>query len=231
MSLAACPDCGNSCSLLAQTCPSCGRPFEKGELERIALASVPSKVVDSKAAVNDNLPARDELTTFNVILRSSGANRIAVIGILRELKRIGLWEAKNLVDKTPVTISYNVSASEADQIKSRLEHVGANVEVCQISEESDELSASVSEPLKRSQSNKPIGENVSPPVPAANNNAAAIGCVVIALLFILLAIVCVSGGSNSRANCEQDRLRENQRRYDRAQRDPNYNPTYVGPCQ
>lgn len=43
MNLAPCPDCGNSCSLLAQTCPKCGRPFQAGELESAATASTKSE--------------------------------------------------------------------------------------------------------------------------------------------------------------------------------------------
>src|SRR5687767_15106802 len=100
MNLAPCPDCGNPCSLLAQTCPKCVRPFQRGELEHIAMAS---------------------------------------------------------------------------------------------------------EPLTPTQS-APLVADTQTPVPTANEYAAAIGCVGVAVLFIVLALMCMSGGSNSSANCEKERL-------------------------
>jgi hypothetical protein len=63
-------------------------------------------------------------------------------------------------------------------------------------------------------------------------NSGAIGGLIAAVLIIVLMILCCSGGrGDSTADCERERLKENQRRYAQAQRDPNYNPEYVEPCK
>lgn len=72
--------------------------------------------------------------------------------------------------------------------------------------------------------------------PAANVSPAAkktanVGCLIAVVVLIILAIICMRGGPDSKADCEQERLRENQRRYAEAQRNPNYNPEYIGPCK
>jgi hypothetical protein len=79
MNLAPCPDCGNSCSLLAQTCPRCGRPFEKGELERTALASAPPKAAQSSPVVANASPP---VPTANNNAAAIGCVVVAVLLIL-----------------------------------------------------------------------------------------------------------------------------------------------------
>ena len=71
----------------------------------------------------------------------------------------------------------------------------------------------------------------TPSVSPAAQQGVQIGCIIAVVVLIILAIMCMSGGSGSKADCEQERLRENQRRYAEAQRNPNYNPEYVGPCK
>lgn len=64
-------------------------------------------------------------------------------------------------------------------------------------------------------------------------NSGAIGGLIAAVLIIILIIFCclIGRNSNSKADCERERLKENQRRYDEGQRNQNSNPTYVGPCE
>jgi len=71
----------------------------------------------------------EEKTTFNVILASAGANKIAVIKEIRAITNLGLKESKDLVDSCPKPVKEGVSKEEAEQIKKKLEAVGATVEL------------------------------------------------------------------------------------------------------
>ncbi len=73
--------------------------------------------------------AAEEKTEFDVILASSGDNKINVIKVLRELTGLGLAEAKKASEETPFTVKTGASKAEADEIKAKLEEVGAKVEV------------------------------------------------------------------------------------------------------
>ena len=68
-------------------------------------------------------------STVNVVLASAGANKIAVIKLVREITGLGLKEAKELVDGTPAPIKEKVSPEEAEELKAKLEEAGATVEV------------------------------------------------------------------------------------------------------
>jgi large subunit ribosomal protein L7/L12 len=70
-----------------------------------------------------------EQTEFDVILKSGGANKLQVVKEVKTLLGLGLKEAKELVDGAPGTVKEKVSKEEADQIKTALEAVGAEVEV------------------------------------------------------------------------------------------------------
>lgn len=73
--------------------------------------------------------AAEEKTEFDVILKSAGKNKIQVIKVVREITGLGLKEAKELVDNAPKPIKEGVSKEEAEQIKKKLEEVGAEVEL------------------------------------------------------------------------------------------------------
>ncbi|WP_163102744.1 50S ribosomal protein L7/L12 [Peribacillus alkalitolerans] len=73
--------------------------------------------------------AAAEQTEFNVVLASAGDQKIKVIKVVRELTGLGLKEAKELVDNTPKAIKEGVTKEEAEEVKAKLEEVGANVEV------------------------------------------------------------------------------------------------------
>ena len=73
--------------------------------------------------------AAEEKTEFDVILKSAGANKIAVIKVVRGLTGLGLKEAKEIVDGAPKTLKEAVSKDEADKIEAELKEAGAEVEI------------------------------------------------------------------------------------------------------
>ncbi len=73
--------------------------------------------------------AAEEQTEFDVVLKSAGAKKIAVIKEVRGITGLGLKEAKEMVDGAPNTIKEGVSKDEAEELKSKLEEAGAEVEL------------------------------------------------------------------------------------------------------
>ena len=73
--------------------------------------------------------AAEEKTEFDVILTNAGANKIQVIKVVRELTSLGLKEAKDLVDGAPKPVKTGVNKEDAAKMKTKLEEVGATVEV------------------------------------------------------------------------------------------------------
>ncbi|ANU09274.1 protein RplL [Planococcus antarcticus DSM 14505] len=71
----------------------------------------------------------EEQTEFDVVLNSAGDSKIKVIKAVREVTGLGLKEAKALVDEAPKAIKEGVSKEDAEEIKGKLEEVGASVEV------------------------------------------------------------------------------------------------------
>lgn len=73
--------------------------------------------------------AVEEKTEFDVVLASAGEKKINVIKVVRELTGLGLKEAKDLVDGAPGKVKEGIAKEEAEEIKKKLEEVGATVEV------------------------------------------------------------------------------------------------------
>ena len=73
--------------------------------------------------------AAAEKTEFDVVLNGAGDQKIKVIKVVRELTGLGLKEAKELVDNTPKAVKEGISKEEAEEMKAKLEEVGASVEV------------------------------------------------------------------------------------------------------
>jgi large subunit ribosomal protein L7/L12 len=71
----------------------------------------------------------EEQTEFNVNLKETGGNKIAVIKVVREITGLGLKEAKDLVEGAPKTVKEGVSKAEAEEMKKKLEDAGAKVEL------------------------------------------------------------------------------------------------------
>ena len=88
--------------------------------------SAAAGVVVAAAAEGAGAAEKDE---FDVELTSAGASKVKVIKAVREITGLGLKEAKALVDGAPKTLKEAVSKDEADEIKSKLEAAGAEVEV------------------------------------------------------------------------------------------------------
>jgi large subunit ribosomal protein L7/L12 len=73
--------------------------------------------------------AAEEKTSFDVILKSAGAQKLAVVKVVKELTGLGLKEAKDAVDAAPAPIKEGVSKDEAEALKKQLEEAGAEVEL------------------------------------------------------------------------------------------------------
>ena len=73
--------------------------------------------------------AEAEQTEFDVILKSAGAAKLAVVKLVKELTGLGLKEAKEVVDKAPAPLKEKVSKEEANSLKAQLEEAGAEVEL------------------------------------------------------------------------------------------------------
>ena len=73
--------------------------------------------------------AAEEQTEFDVVLKSAGANKVAVIKAVRGATGLGLKEAKDLVESAPANLKEGVSKEEAEALKKELEEAGAEVEV------------------------------------------------------------------------------------------------------
>lgn len=85
----------------------------------VAIAAAPAE-----AAVE-----KEEKTSFDIVLKEAGANKIGVIKVVRGITELGLKEAKDLVDTAPQTIKEGVSKDEAEDIKKQFEEAGATVEL------------------------------------------------------------------------------------------------------
>ena len=73
--------------------------------------------------------AEEEKTSFDVILKSAGASKLAVVKLVKELTGLGLKEAKELVDSCPKPVKEGVTKDEAEGLKKSLEEAGAEIEV------------------------------------------------------------------------------------------------------
>jgi large subunit ribosomal protein L7/L12 len=73
--------------------------------------------------------AAEEKTSFDVILKSAGAQKLAVVKVVKELTGLGLKEAKDVVDAAPSPVKEGVNKDEAEGLKKALEEAGAEVEL------------------------------------------------------------------------------------------------------
>lgn len=81
------------------------------------------------APVAGGAAATAEQTEFDVILKSAGQAKLAIVKLVKEMTGLGLKEAKDLVDKAPVPLKEKVSKEEANSLKAQLEEAGAEVEL------------------------------------------------------------------------------------------------------
>ena len=92
-------------------------------------AAAPVAVAGVAAAAGDGAAAAEEKDEFDVVLASIGDKKINVIKEVRAVTGLGLKEAKDLVEGAPKPVKEGVSKDEAEEIKKKLEEVGASVEL------------------------------------------------------------------------------------------------------
>ena len=88
-----------------------------------------SAVAAAAPAVAGAAPAAEEISSFDVVLKDAGANKIQVIKVVRDATGLGLKEAKELVDGAPKTVKEGASKEEAEELKAKFVEVGAVVEL------------------------------------------------------------------------------------------------------
>ncbi|MFB3845347.1 MAG: 50S ribosomal protein L7/L12 [Candidatus Cloacimonadaceae bacterium] len=100
------------------------------EMEEVFGVSAAAPVAAVAAAPAGNATATaEEKSEFDVILQNAGEKKINVIKVVREITKLGLKEAKDLVDGAPKVVVEKVSKEEAENVKKKLEEVGATIEV------------------------------------------------------------------------------------------------------
>ena len=73
--------------------------------------------------------AAEEKTSFDVVLKAAGANKLAIVKLVKELTGLGLKEAKDMVDGAPSNLKEGLAKAEAEALKKQLEEAGAEVEL------------------------------------------------------------------------------------------------------
>ena len=91
--------------------------------------SASAPVVVGAVAGGESAAAAEEKSEFDVILASVGAEKMKVVKAVKDLSGLGLKEAKEIVDNAPKAIKEGVAKEEAEQMKAKLEEVGATVEL------------------------------------------------------------------------------------------------------
>ncbi|NHU72432.1 50S ribosomal protein L7/L12 [Candidatus Sulcia muelleri] len=76
-----------------------------------------------------SLESKQEKKTFNVILKSSGKSKLAVVKLIKEVTGKGLKESKDLVDSAPTIIKESLKKEEAESLKNKFENIGAEIEL------------------------------------------------------------------------------------------------------
>ena len=90
-------------------------------------AAAPVMVAGGGGAAAEEAP--EEKTSFDVILKAAGGQKLAVVKLVKDLTGLGLKEAKELVDGAPKPLKEGVAKDEAESLKKQLEEAGAEVEV------------------------------------------------------------------------------------------------------
>jgi large subunit ribosomal protein L7/L12 len=97
--------------------------------EEYGIEPAAAAVAVAGPAAGGEAEAAEEKTSFDVILKSAGPSKLAVVKLVKELTSLGLKEAKGLVDSAPAPIKEGVAKDEAEALKTQLEEAGAEVEV------------------------------------------------------------------------------------------------------
>jgi large subunit ribosomal protein L7/L12 len=97
--------------------------------EKFGVSAAAPVAAAAGPAAGGEAAAAEEQTEFNVVLTSFGASKVPVIKAVREITGLGLKEAKDLVEGAPANVKDGVEQAEADELKKKLEEVGATVEI------------------------------------------------------------------------------------------------------
>lgn len=92
-------------------------------------AAAPMAVAAAPAAGGAAAPAAEEKTSFDVILKEVGQEKIKVVKVVKDLTGLGLKESKEVVDSAPKAVKEGVNKEQAEEMKAKLEEVGATVEI------------------------------------------------------------------------------------------------------
>ena len=101
----------------------------KAAEEKFGVSASAPVVVGGAVAGGEAAGTSEEKTEFDVILASVGAEKMKVVKAVKDLSGLGLKEAKEVVDNAPKAVKEGVSKEEAEQMKAKLEEVGATVEL------------------------------------------------------------------------------------------------------
>jgi len=97
--------------------------------EKFGVSAAAPVAVAAGPAAGGEAAAEAEQTEFDVVLTSFGSSKVPVIKAVREITGLGLKEAKDLVEGAPASVKEGIPADEAEELKKKLEEVGATVEV------------------------------------------------------------------------------------------------------
>ncbi len=97
--------------------------------EEFGVSAAAPVAVAAAPAAGAAAPAAEEKSEFNVFLKEVGANKIAVIKVVREVTGLGLSEAKAIVDGAPKMVKENVAAAQAKEFEAKFKEAGATVEL------------------------------------------------------------------------------------------------------
>jgi large subunit ribosomal protein L7/L12 len=92
-------------------------------------AAAGAVMIAGGAGAGAGASAEEEKTSFDVILKSAGGQKLAVVKLVKELTGLGLKEAKDLVDSAPKPLKEGVAKDEAEGLKKSLEEAGAEIEI------------------------------------------------------------------------------------------------------
>ncbi|XZQ53665.1 MAG: 50S ribosomal protein L7/L12 [Candidatus Karelsulcia muelleri] len=88
-----------------------------------------STSTSSTSSEETKLSLEQEKKTFNVIIKSSGKSKLAVVKLIKEVTGKGLKESKDLVDSAPTIIKESLKKEEAESLKNKFENIGAEIEL------------------------------------------------------------------------------------------------------
>ena len=97
--------------------------------EKFGVSAAAPVAVAAGPAAGGEAAAAEEQTEFDVVLASFGSSKVPVIKAVREITGLGLKEAKDLVESAPAAVKEGIEQGEADELKKKLEEVGATVEI------------------------------------------------------------------------------------------------------